>query len=184
MRTRTRKFQIIMLALLFPVFGFFSRNSMAQNHIILGYDYSIPLGNTEEYIDANSFRGGSFEFGHHLTERMAIGLKVGLQTFYQELDKDTYTDDNVTIYGKQFRYMNSFPTLATFQYNLVDMENDLITFMRDLIKLPGISCKEEKVAKRIKKEMDTISKKGQTWVFIHSQIFTSGASGFNRSLVF
>ncbi|MFW5820737.1 MAG: hypothetical protein ACOCWA_05565 [Bacteroidota bacterium] len=103
---------------------------MAQNHIILAYDYSVPLGNTKDYIDANSFRGGSFEFGHHLTERMAIGLKVGLHTFYQELEKDTYTDDNVTIYGKQFRYMNSFPSLATFQYNIVDMKNDLITFVK------------------------------------------------------
>lgn len=31
-----------------------------------------------------------------------------------------YTEDNVTIYGKQFRYINSFPVLLTVQYNLLE----------------------------------------------------------------
>ncbi|MFW5644863.1 MAG: outer membrane beta-barrel protein [Bacteroidota bacterium] len=99
----------------------------AQNHIQLTYDYSIATGETADYI-ATSFRGGSFEFGHHLTDRIAIGLKVGLHTFYDELDKDTYSDDNVTVYGKQFRYMNSFPALATFQYNFMGQESRVLPY--------------------------------------------------------
>jgi hypothetical protein len=111
--------------------GFAIQNVSAQNHIMLNYEYSLPLGNTDDYIEKNSVRGGSFEFGHHLSDRMSIGLKVALHTFYQELEKDTYTDDNVTIYGKQFRYMNAFPALATFQYNLTGEERmDLITYLK------------------------------------------------------
>lgn len=126
MRSILKKIQIAILAILLAA-GLFNYNAIAQNHIQITYDYSIATGETADYIPT-SFRGGSFEFGHHLSNRISIGLKVGLHTFYDELDKDTYTDENVTVYGKQFRYMNSFPTLATVQYNFMGKNSRFLPY--------------------------------------------------------
>ncbi len=122
------KIQTGIFILLLTISGFYGQMVSGQNHIQLSYDYSFPTGETADYMGVSSFRGGSFEFGHHLTDRMSVGLKVGLHTFYEELEKDTYTDGNVTIYGKQFRYMNSFPALAIFQYNLMGEESRVIPY--------------------------------------------------------
>ena len=102
----------------------------AQNHIQLSYNYSVAMGDTRDYIDRGSFRGGTFQLGHHLTGRIAVGLKLGLHTFYQDLEKDTYTEGNTTIYGKQFRYLNSSPALLTGQYNLTDRDSRIIPYVK------------------------------------------------------
>lgn len=90
----------------------------AQNHIRLDYDLSYTFGNTNDFISAVSTRGGTFGFGHHLSDQFSLGLKVGIHSFYESYDKDVYIDDNVSIYGMQRRYINSFPILLTGQYNL------------------------------------------------------------------
>ena len=126
MKSILKKIQIAIFAILLAS-GLFSYKAIAQNHIQITYDYSIAMGETGDYVP-NSFRGGSFEFGHHLNSRISIGLKVGLHTFYDELKKDTYTDENVTVYGKQFRYMNSFPALATVQYNFMGAESKVLPY--------------------------------------------------------
>ncbi|MFW5656139.1 MAG: hypothetical protein ACOCXS_00460 [Bacteroidota bacterium] len=52
-----------------------------------------------------------------------MGLKSGLNAFYEPLEKDTYTEDNVTLYGKQFHYINSIPFLVKAQYNFLPFGN-------------------------------------------------------------
>lgn len=119
--TDMKKLQIMirltLITAVTAVFIFAAIDAKAQSHIGLSYEYAALLGDAGDYINQGSFRGGSFEFSHHLTGRMAVGLKVGLQTFYESLEKDTYTDENVTVYGKQFRYLNSSPVLLNFRYN-------------------------------------------------------------------
>ena len=119
------------IAISIMFFGLSTQQVRAQNHIQLSYDFSVATGDTRDYIGKSSPRGGSFEFRHHVNKNIALGLKVGLQTFYEALEKDTYTEDNITYYGKQFRYLNSSPVLATFQYNLTGNE----TGSRSYVKL-------------------------------------------------
>lgn len=91
----------------------------AQTHVKGSYDLSFPIGNTQDYISKASARGWSFGLGYHISEQLAVGVDIGLHTLVEVLDADTYTDDNVTIYGKQYRYINSFPAQLSLQYNLV-----------------------------------------------------------------
>jgi len=98
--------------------GISGQDSSAQNHMLLGYDLAIPAGNTKDYISTNSARGGTMEIAHHLSDEVSLGLKIGLQTFYEVRDKDLYTEDNISIYGKQERYINSFPVMISARYNL------------------------------------------------------------------
>ena len=128
MKHSIRKITFIALSIMFA--GLFTQQVRAQNHIQLSYDFSVATGATRDYIGKASPRGGSFEFGHHVSDRFALGLRVGLQTFYEELEKDTYTEDNVTYYGKQFRYLNSTPVLATFQYNLTGAESGAMSYVK------------------------------------------------------
>ncbi|NJK96644.1 MAG: porin family protein [Bacteroidales bacterium] len=90
--------------------------SYGQGHVKITYDVSAPLGNTMDFVGETSFRGFSFEAGMNLNDNFALGIKSGLHSFYESLNKDTYTDNNVTIYGKQFRYINSIPILLTASY--------------------------------------------------------------------
>ena len=122
--------RMTLIALAMSGFAFTGIETGAQNHIGLAYNYSMLLGDAGDYIEKGSYRGGSFEFAHHLTNRTAVGLKVSLSTFYESLEKDTYTDENVTVYGKQFRYLNSSPVLLNFRYNFTDQGSTVIPYVK------------------------------------------------------
>ncbi len=95
--------------------------------ILIGYNVGYPVGNTSEYIALPSFRGINAEWRQYITEHFSLGIKGAYQVFYQEIDDQLYTNDGTTIYGKQFRYINSIPLLAVAGYE-TDNDNGLITF--------------------------------------------------------
>lgn len=80
--------------------------------ILIGYNAAYPVGNTYEYIGLPSFRGINAEWRQYITEHFSLGIKGAYQVFYQEIEDQVYTDNGSTIYGKQFRYINSFPIMA------------------------------------------------------------------------
>lgn len=108
----------IIVSLMMTVFVVSAQNSTGQNHMLLSYDLAIPAGNTKEYISTSSARGGTLEVAHHLSDELSLGLKIGLQTFSEIRDKDLYTEDNISIYGKQVRNINSFPVMISAKYKL------------------------------------------------------------------
>ncbi|MFP4489567.1 MAG: outer membrane beta-barrel protein [Bacteroidales bacterium] len=108
----------IIISLMVVVSAISSQSSTAQNDILLSYDLAIPAGNTKEYISTSSARGGTLEIAHLLNDEISLGLRIGLQTFYEIRDKDLYTEDNISIYGKQVRYINSFPIMVAAKYKL------------------------------------------------------------------
>lgn len=98
--------------------GISGQDTTAQNHMLLCYDLAVPAGNTKDYISTSSARGGTMEIAHYLSDEISLGLRIGLQTFYEVRDKDLYTEDNISIYGKQERYINSFPVMVAANYQL------------------------------------------------------------------
>ncbi|MFO7754738.1 MAG: hypothetical protein R6V34_02025 [Bacteroidales bacterium] len=108
----------IIISLMVAVSAISSQSSTAQNHMLLSYDLAIPAGNTKEYISTSSARGGTLEIAHLLSDEISLGLRIGLQAFYEIRDKDLYTEDNISIYGKQVRYINSFPVMVSAKYKL------------------------------------------------------------------
>lgn len=100
---------IISLMFLLPTLAFAQDGYTYQG---LTYSMAVPMAGTEDYINAGSYRGVNYEGLHELSPKFAIGWLFGWNVFHTELRNETYTQDNLTITGNQFRYQNEFPMLV------------------------------------------------------------------------
>lgn len=91
--------------------------SKAQDLMILEYPVAIPMGDLNSYINEPSFRGFNLGYRHMLDESRAVGMDMGWQTFFEHLDRSTYTVDNEALTGEQYRYTNTFT--ATVQIDQI-----------------------------------------------------------------
>ncbi len=92
--------------------------------ILIGYNAAYPVGNTSEFIALPSFRGINAEWRQYITEHFSLGIKGAYQVFYEEIEDQAYTDNGSTIYGRQFRYINSFPIMVVAGYE-TDRDDEL-----------------------------------------------------------
>lgn len=93
--------------------------SNAQNsYVDVAYSMGFATGDMGDFIKKASFRGISFDYRYAFQPNMALGFNLGWNTFYEEKGTDTYTVDNASLTGKQYRYVNTVPMLATFTYLL------------------------------------------------------------------
>jgi len=88
----------------------------AQNKTNAYYGIALPIGDTKDYINPASFRGGNIEFEKLINPRMGVGFLVGWNTFYEAKDRATYPINNGEITSKQYRYLNAIPIQATGKY--------------------------------------------------------------------
>jgi len=99
--------------------GFCSTSVKAQGQIFsIQYSMGFGTGNTNEFISAPSFRGLTFEYKKFITPNHAVGFETTYNFFYERKDYATYTDDNQSLSGVQFRYLHSVPLLASYDYFL------------------------------------------------------------------
>ncbi len=96
----------------------FSYGAFAQGMFGVSYDIGVPIGGTSDYIGAPSFRGFGIEGRGFITDNLSYGGSFNWAVFYEEFGPDEWNveDDTRTAYGKQFRYINSFPLMATMHY--------------------------------------------------------------------
>ncbi len=86
--------------------------SQGQNIYILEYPIGFAIGDMNDFIDEPSFRGFNFGYRNLNDDGIALGIDMGWQTFYEEMDQATYTVDTRSITGLQYRYMNMFTASA------------------------------------------------------------------------
>ncbi len=91
---------------------------MAQNNFAVSYSIAQPTGDLNSFIGKTSFRGISFDYRYTVKDNIAIGFSASMNTFYESKPKDTYTVDNISLTGKQYRYSNNIPLLVTGTYFL------------------------------------------------------------------
>jgi len=105
------KLRYLFASLLFflPSFSFAQDGHTYQG---MSYSMAVPLGNTQNYTNAGSFRGANYEGYHQLGPKCAIAWLAGWNVFYTKLRNETYIKDNFTITGNQYRYQNEFPILV------------------------------------------------------------------------
>jgi outer membrane protein W len=82
------------------------------------YNISVPVSNTADYLSTTSFRGVTISPRVFLSERFSVGVSAGWQVFYEKRAPEAYVDDNLTLYGTQFRYINAFPLYLSPQFHL------------------------------------------------------------------
>lgn len=88
----------------------------AQSHTTITYAVGFPTGDVGDFISKTSFRGANFDYRYRINPNVAVGALVGWQVFYEAKPSDTYTIDNVSLTGKQYRYSNHVPLLVTGTY--------------------------------------------------------------------
>src|SRR5688572_24767303 len=88
----------------------------AQGNTTFAYSIGFPTGDLNDFIKT-SYRGISADYRHPIKQNISLGLHLGWTTFYEEKDKDTYTADNASLTGKQYRYSNNVPMAATITYS-------------------------------------------------------------------
>ena len=90
--------------------------SVAQSYVDVAYSVGFGTGDMGDFIKKASFRGISFDYRYLVQPNIAVGFNLGWNTFYEEKQSDTYTLDAASLTGKQYRYSNNVPMLATGTY--------------------------------------------------------------------
>ena len=96
-----------------------STSAFAQGLFSVTYDIGLPMGSTTDFIGAPSFRGFGIEGRAFITDNLTYGGSFNWAVFYEEFGPQEWTDEEQetrTAYGKQYRYINSFPLMATMHY--------------------------------------------------------------------
>jgi opacity protein-like surface antigen len=103
---------------LIGVFALINTGAFAQGMFGISYDIGLPVGGTSDYISQASFRGFSLEGRGFITDNLSYGGSFSWAVFYEEVGPDQFEEegDTRTVYGKQYRYINSFPLMATMHY--------------------------------------------------------------------
>ena len=92
--------------------------SYSQSFYSVDYTMSKGLGETGDYINKFSFRGLTVEGRGFLNENWSLGGLFTWTTFYEKYAEETFTSDDITVTGTQYRYLNAFPLLFQAHYYL------------------------------------------------------------------
>jgi outer membrane protein W len=106
---------ILILILFFGFLNPFIAKSQLK-YTSVNYMISLPMGDTQDYIEKASFRGFGFETGKFINDNIAIGFGLAWNVFNENISNEFIQSGNLTISGKQFRYVNSFPIYINSSY--------------------------------------------------------------------
>jgi len=113
-----KKMKKIKTIIISAIFLFTGMTASAQGGGIWNFqwDMGFGMGNTQDFINASSFRGASIEGRGFVTDNITVGGRFGWQTFYKDYGKVTRTDGTATITGYNKKYINAMPLMATVHY--------------------------------------------------------------------
>jgi hypothetical protein len=109
MRTILTIFSVLLLS--------FTSFSQGNWNTTLTYNIGFPVGNTTDFISQTSWRGIMIQGDYFVSDEFTVGFIFGLQTFYEELGRQTVTEGTITATGDQFNYLSSIPLLASGKYH-------------------------------------------------------------------
>ena len=102
----------ILILITFVIVGF---NSFGQSMHGISYSMALPVGATSDVIGKYQWRGFALEGKYFLTDQVTIGWHTGWNTMYDS-ESGSFTEDTQTRTGTQYRYLNIWPALFTFNY--------------------------------------------------------------------
>ncbi|MCG8578556.1 MAG: porin family protein [Bacteroidales bacterium] len=143
-------------SLLIVALALVSLGVSAQNKTNAYYGMALPMGDTKDYINPASFRGGNIEFEKFVNPSVGVGFLVGWNTFYEAMDRDTYALENGAITSNQYRYLNAIPIQATGKYYFASDDAVIRPFV-------GLAAGTYYMERRIDNGLFSSSDKGWTW---------------------
>jgi opacity protein-like surface antigen len=105
-----------MKKLLFILFIVVSVPAFSQNLTTLEYSMGFGTGDMGDFIDKPSFRGFTLDYRRLVQPNVGVGFEGGWNVFYAEESYAVYTQENVSLGGRQFRYQNQVPLLFSADY--------------------------------------------------------------------
>lgn len=91
--------------------------TLAQgSYISVEYVMGFPTGDLGDFISKTSFRGVVIEYQKYLKNNLSVGVETGWSAFYERKDSDTYSEENVSVSGIQYRYSSQVPILISTEY--------------------------------------------------------------------
>lgn len=108
----------LLFILVFSLFTFtasFSQYSL----FALSYNTSLPLGETNDFINSYSWRGVSAEWRWFIQEQVSAGIFFGWNVFHEKVSGN-FVDGTLAYSATQLRTINAFPMLATGHYYFGD----------------------------------------------------------------
>jgi outer membrane protein len=81
----------------------------AQSFWSVQYSVGFGSGDVKDFIEPTSFRGTTLEYRQFISDNVALGFEIGWNVFYERKSYDSYTLDNQTLSGVQYRYLNMVP---------------------------------------------------------------------------
>lgn len=100
-------------------FSFLSMGAIvAQSTFTTSYSVGFATGDLTDFVTKPSFRGIAFDYRNMIQPNVGLGFTLGWNVFYEEMGRATYTLDNQSLTGKQYRYSNHIPMLVSASYYL------------------------------------------------------------------
>jgi len=108
---------LLLAVAVFVSIGGFSGTAIAQDDLtafswVMGY----PVLDTRDFISNESFRGFCIEGRKFFGPNVSAGASASWHVFDQQTS-EPMTVDNITVSGKQYRYINSFPLFLNAHYH-------------------------------------------------------------------
>ena len=97
---------------------FITVGAVAQSSTTLSYSVGIPVGDLSDYIGNMSWRGVSLDYRKMVNPNIGVGFSASWNVFYEAMGRSTYTIDNQSLTGKQYRYSNHIPLYVNPTYYL------------------------------------------------------------------
>ena len=113
---------ILLVLFILPQAGYSQLKYTSTNYMV-----SLPMGDSRDYIEKASFRGFGFEFGSFVDseDKLAVGLGFAWNVLNENIDDEPFESGNLTVTGKQFRYINAFPIYINTSYYFSDQESNI-----------------------------------------------------------
>jgi outer membrane protein len=108
--------KLILISALFVMI--LASHANAQSLTTVSYSMGVATGDLADYTPNFSGRGFTIDYRKMVQPNIGVGFYTGWNVFYDEVLYDTYTIENRSLSGKQYRYENSIPMMIAADYYL------------------------------------------------------------------
>ena len=97
----------------------FSTQALSQDswYGAFTYQVSFPTGDSKDFTSPVSFRGVGLDYRTFVQSNTTAGFFLGWNVFH-ERTTETFSTQNIAVWGTQDRYINAFPIMANVHYYL------------------------------------------------------------------
>jgi outer membrane protein W len=106
---------ILFVIIAFVFFLPLKSNAQNGNEFTIGYNFSVPLPDSKDFISKVSYAGLELRGKRYINPNMSVSMSMAWNVFFEE-STELIALKNADVSGKQNRYINTMPMLLGAQY--------------------------------------------------------------------